>query len=262
MTFPESFKHQHSYPDVFDVVVLRRLRRCQPEASVALRPRLPSAQPDADAGSRVRLGNAGIVARKPSQQEPRQVCNRVFCLHANETSPQGLFFIVLMPNFSFLTTLDHLLKLSLGGFHLRFGPTGYLSRHVLRPHSFPHSSSAFSLFFVGFFFFCTPLRKPHLYRLAFESQEAPQYYQNPREASSSHSSPFKTLPRPPRDPRSMPPTPVMTRNAYSSSQLRCDHSSPALLSSPSSSSSTTSPQLSSNACLPPANPLTLSCALP
>ncbi|XP_075898117.1 FERM domain-containing protein 4B-like isoform X2 [Nelusetta ayraudi] len=61
-------------------------------------------------------------------------------------------------------------------------------------------------------------------RLAFESQEAPHYYQNPREASSSHSSPFKTLPRPPRDPRSMPPTPVMTRNAYSSSQLRSEGS--------------------------------------
>uniref|UniRef100_A0A3Q3WDW3 FERM domain-containing protein n=1 Tax=Mola mola TaxID=94237 RepID=A0A3Q3WDW3_MOLML len=33
-----------------------------------------------------------------------------------------------------------------------------------------------------------------------------------REVSSTHSSPYKTLPRPPRDPRSMPPTPVMTRN--------------------------------------------------
>uniref|UniRef100_A0A8C4H353 FERM domain containing 4B n=1 Tax=Dicentrarchus labrax TaxID=13489 RepID=A0A8C4H353_DICLA len=47
-----------------------------------------------------------------------------------------------------------------------------------------------------------------------------------REVSSTHSSPYKTLPRPPRDPRSMPPTPVMTRNAYSSSQLRCDLCSP------------------------------------
>uniref|UniRef100_A0A8C5CA15 FERM domain containing 4B n=1 Tax=Gadus morhua TaxID=8049 RepID=A0A8C5CA15_GADMO len=41
-----------------------------------------------------------------------------------------------------------------------------------------------------------------------------------REVSSSGSSPYKTLPRPAKDPRSMPPTPVMTRNAYSSSQLR------------------------------------------
>uniref|UniRef100_A0A8C4H321 FERM domain containing 4B n=1 Tax=Dicentrarchus labrax TaxID=13489 RepID=A0A8C4H321_DICLA len=65
--------------------------------------------------------------------------------------------------------------------------------------------------------------------LAFEGQEASHYYQNPREVSSTHSSPYKTLPRPPRDPRSMPPTPVMTRNAYSSSQLRCDLCSPALL---------------------------------
>ncbi|XP_023262024.1 FERM domain-containing protein 4B isoform X1 [Seriola lalandi dorsalis] len=61
-------------------------------------------------------------------------------------------------------------------------------------------------------------------RLAFEGQEASHYYQNPREVSSTHSSPYKTLPRPPRDPRSMPPTPVMTRNAYSSSQLRSEGS--------------------------------------
>ncbi|XP_054640750.1 FERM domain-containing protein 4B isoform X2 [Dunckerocampus dactyliophorus] len=59
-------------------------------------------------------------------------------------------------------------------------------------------------------------------RLALEGQEASQYYHNPREVSSTHSSPYKTLPRPPRDPRSMPPTPIMTRNAYSSSQLRSE----------------------------------------
>ncbi|XP_063321199.1 FERM domain-containing protein 4B isoform X4 [Pelmatolapia mariae] len=61
-------------------------------------------------------------------------------------------------------------------------------------------------------------------RLAVDGQEASNYYQNPREVSSTHSSPYKTLPRPPRDPRSMPPTPVMTRNAYSSSQLRLEGS--------------------------------------
>ncbi|KAM7405048.1 hypothetical protein PAMP_012338 [Pampus punctatissimus] len=62
-------------------------------------------------------------------------------------------------------------------------------------------------------------------RLAFEGQEASHYYHNhPGEVSSTHSSPYKTLPRPPRDPRSMPPTPVMTRNAYSSSQLRSEGS--------------------------------------
>uniref|UniRef100_A0A669C675 FERM domain containing 4B n=1 Tax=Oreochromis niloticus TaxID=8128 RepID=A0A669C675_ORENI len=64
--------------------------------------------------------------------------------------------------------------------------------------------------------------------ISVDAQEASNYYQNPREVSSTHSSPYKTLPRPPRDPRSMPPTPVMTRNAYSSSQLRCDLCSPAL----------------------------------
>eukprot|EP00066_Takifugu_rubripes_P001971 XP_003963544.2 PREDICTED: FERM domain-containing protein 4B-like [Takifugu rubripes] len=61
-------------------------------------------------------------------------------------------------------------------------------------------------------------------RLAFESPEASSYHHNPREVSSAHSSLYQTLPRPPRDPRSMPPTPVMTRNAYSSSQLRSEGS--------------------------------------
>ncbi|XP_028439821.1 FERM domain-containing protein 4B [Perca flavescens] len=60
-------------------------------------------------------------------------------------------------------------------------------------------------------------------RLAFEGQDASHYYTNAREVSSTHSSPYKTLPRP-RDPRSMPPIPVMTRNAYSSSQLRLEGS--------------------------------------
>ncbi|KAG7261299.1 hypothetical protein CRUP_015333, partial [Coryphaenoides rupestris] len=55
-------------------------------------------------------------------------------------------------------------------------------------------------------------------------QEEPQqhYPAGPREPSPSSGggSPYKTLPRPAaRDPRSTPPTPVMTRNAYSSSQL-------------------------------------------
>ncbi|XP_068561320.1 FERM domain-containing protein 4B-like isoform X2 [Cebidichthys violaceus] len=66
-------------------------------------------------------------------------------------------------------------------------------------------------------------RKNHS-RLAFEGQDTSHYCQNPREVSSTHSSPYKTLPRPPRDPHSMPPTPIMTRNAYSSSQLRSEGS--------------------------------------
>uniref|UniRef100_A0A672J5U7 FERM domain containing 4Bb n=1 Tax=Salarias fasciatus TaxID=181472 RepID=A0A672J5U7_SALFA len=65
----------------------------------------------------------------------------------------------------------------------------------------------------------SPLRS-----LGAEYDGASHYYQNPREVSSTHSSPYKTLPRPPRDPRSMPPTPAMTRNAYSSSQLRSEGS--------------------------------------
>uniref|UniRef100_A0A6Q2WRC2 FERM domain-containing protein n=1 Tax=Esox lucius TaxID=8010 RepID=A0A6Q2WRC2_ESOLU len=61
-------------------------------------------------------------------------------------------------------------------------------------------------------------------RLEFNSQDASHHY-HPREVSSAHSSPYKTLPRPPRDPCGMPRTPVMTRNAYSSSQLRMDGNS-------------------------------------
>ncbi|MBN3284898.1 FRM4B protein, partial [Polyodon spathula] len=53
------------------------------------------------------------------------------------------------------------------------------------------------------------------------SVQVPLQY-NHREALSTHSSPYKTPARQPRDARSMPPTPVMTRNAYSSSQLRSD----------------------------------------
>ncbi|KAM7423184.1 hypothetical protein PAMA_010962 [Pampus argenteus] len=41
-----------------------------------------------------------------------------------------------------------------------------------------------------------------------------------RDALSSHSSPYKPASRQPRDARSMPPTPLLTRNAYSSTQLR------------------------------------------
>ncbi|XP_063766832.1 FERM domain-containing protein 4B isoform X2 [Eleginops maclovinus] len=42
------------------------------------------------------------------------------------------------------------------------------------------------------------------------------------DALSSHSSPFKPASRQPRDARSMPPTPLLTRNAYSSTQLRSE----------------------------------------
>ncbi|XP_071351581.1 FERM domain-containing protein 4B isoform X3 [Trachinotus anak] len=43
-----------------------------------------------------------------------------------------------------------------------------------------------------------------------------------RDALSSHNSPFKPASRQPRDARSMPPTPLLTRNAYSSTQLRSE----------------------------------------
>ncbi|XP_028850541.1 FERM domain-containing protein 4B isoform X2 [Denticeps clupeoides] len=65
------------------------------------------------------------------------------------------------------------------------------------------------------------IRDPSLDRLDYDIQEPGHYYTS-REVSSTHSSPYKTLPRHPRDARSVPQTPVMTRNAYSSSQLRSD----------------------------------------
>ncbi|KAM9813564.1 FERM domain-containing protein 4B [Neosynchiropus ocellatus] len=58
-------------------------------------------------------------------------------------------------------------------------------------------------------------------RLNFgQTQESLQFSHG--DALSSHSSPYKATSRQPRDARSMPPTPLLTRNAYSSTQLRCD----------------------------------------
>ncbi|XP_063071353.1 FERM domain-containing protein 4B isoform X2 [Engraulis encrasicolus] len=60
----------------------------------------------------------------------------------------------------------------------------------------------------------------NLNRLPYgEGQDAFQH--GAREVVSSHSSPYRSGPgaRPGRDTRSMPPTPVLTRNAYSSTQL-------------------------------------------
>ncbi|XP_030632989.1 FERM domain-containing protein 4B isoform X2 [Chanos chanos] len=49
-----------------------------------------------------------------------------------------------------------------------------------------------------------------------------QYQDSNRDVLSTHSSPSRPPSRQPRDARSMPPTPVLTRNAYSSIQLRSD----------------------------------------
>lgn len=51
------------------------------------------------------------------------------------------------------------------------------------------------------------------------------YYYSNSEALSSYTSPYKPPSRQPRDARSMPPTPLLTRNAYSSIQLRSDEPS-------------------------------------
>ncbi|XP_029990415.1 FERM domain-containing protein 4B isoform X4 [Sphaeramia orbicularis] len=53
-----------------------------------------------------------------------------------------------------------------------------------------------------------------------QGQESLHYSQC--DALSSYSSPYKPASRQPRDARSMPPTPLLTRNAYSSTQLRSD----------------------------------------
>ncbi|XP_047439151.1 FERM domain-containing protein 4B isoform X3 [Mugil cephalus] len=55
----------------------------------------------------------------------------------------------------------------------------------------------------------------------FDYDQEPLHYSH-RDALSSHSSPFKPASRQPRDARSMPPTPLLTRNAYSSTQLRSE----------------------------------------
>ncbi|TRY72851.1 hypothetical protein DNTS_006521 [Danionella cerebrum] len=52
--------------------------------------------------------------------------------------------------------------------------------------------------------------------------QGPGHCYTPREVFSAQSSPCKTLPRMQKDPRSLPQTPIMPRNAYSSSQLRSE----------------------------------------
>ncbi|XP_055016836.1 FERM domain-containing protein 4B [Boleophthalmus pectinirostris] len=56
------------------------------------------------------------------------------------------------------------------------------------------------------------------------SANDPYYYTN-CDALSSHTSPYKPPSRQPRDTRSMPPTPLLTRNAFSSTQLRSEEPS-------------------------------------
>ncbi|XP_034440730.1 FERM domain-containing protein 4B isoform X2 [Hippoglossus hippoglossus] len=58
-------------------------------------------------------------------------------------------------------------------------------------------------------------------RLIYGQVQEPLHYSH-RDALSSHRSPFKPASRQPRDARSMPPTPLLTRNAYSSNQLRTE----------------------------------------
>lgn len=56
-------------------------------------------------------------------------------------------------------------------------------------------------------------------RFNYGKVQDPVYYGH-RDALASHDSPFKVASRQPRDARSMPPTPLLTRNAFSSTHLR------------------------------------------
>ncbi|XP_038551403.1 FERM domain-containing protein 4B isoform X4 [Micropterus salmoides] len=58
-------------------------------------------------------------------------------------------------------------------------------------------------------------------RINYDVQESLHPYSH-RDALSSHRSPYKPASRQPHDARSMPPTPLLTRNAYSSTQLRSE----------------------------------------
>ncbi|KAJ8361234.1 hypothetical protein SKAU_G00177590 [Synaphobranchus kaupii] len=60
-----------------------------------------------------------------------------------------------------------------------------------------------------------------LNRLNYSEVQEPLHYGH-RDTLSTHSSPYKLPSRQARDAHSMPPTPVMTRNAYSSIQLRSE----------------------------------------
>uniref|UniRef100_A0A3Q3JEF9 FERM domain-containing protein n=1 Tax=Monopterus albus TaxID=43700 RepID=A0A3Q3JEF9_MONAL len=60
----------------------------------------------------------------------------------------------------------------------------------------------------------------HVFTPSFPTPESLHYSHHV--ALSSHSSPFKPASRQPRDACSMPPTPLLPRNAYSSTQLRSD----------------------------------------
>ncbi|KAI3370440.1 hypothetical protein L3Q82_025203 [Scortum barcoo] len=58
-------------------------------------------------------------------------------------------------------------------------------------------------------------------RLNYDQVQESVHYSH-HDALSRHSSPYKPASRQPRDARSMPPTPLLTRNAYSSTQLRSE----------------------------------------
>ncbi|TWW61513.1 FERM domain-containing protein 4B isoform X2 [Takifugu flavidus] len=58
-------------------------------------------------------------------------------------------------------------------------------------------------------------------RLNYGKVQDPVYYGH-HDALASHDSPLKLASRQPRDARSMPPTPLLTRSAFSSTHLRCE----------------------------------------
>ncbi|XP_006896004.1 PREDICTED: FERM domain-containing protein 4B-like [Elephantulus edwardii] len=73
-----------------------------------------------------------------------------------------------------------------------------------------------------------PPRSLGLERVHFRKSSINEHFMDSRpsrEMLSTHSSPYKTLERRPQGGRSMPTTPILTRNAYSSSHLEPDSSS-------------------------------------
>ncbi|EDK99358.1 FERM domain containing 4B, isoform CRA_b [Mus musculus] len=85
-----------------------------------------------------------------------------------------------------------------------------------RPSSVPHSPRIL------------PPKSLGIERIHFRKSSINEQFmdtRHSREMLSTHSSPYKTLERRPQGGRSMPTTPVLTRNAYSSSHLEPDSSS-------------------------------------
>lgn len=93
------------------------------------------------------------------------------------------------------------------------GPLRMLTSRDSPPHPRPSRILSFHYFPVNFISMCNQFGRS---TRRFTMSSIPSRC---REMLSTHSSPYKTLERRPPGGRSMPTTPVLTRNAYSSSHL-------------------------------------------